>query len=149
MSMHLPCLLPGGTFSLWICAYSTISVQVPCFVGGVSTTNVKQHLLNTLCFLVYVPWKVTGHILEYTHSSGGTCPHNLTLNNIILKPYFHVCSFCFSPQLAYLAWVTSVKTALKERQRHQRHLKSIERKEKEKEKQGRVDLQQEVFSAAG
>ncbi|XP_040034623.2 piezo-type mechanosensitive ion channel component 1 [Gasterosteus aculeatus] len=52
-------------------------------------------------------------------------------------------------ELAYLAWVTSVKTALKERQRHQRHLKSIERKEKEKEKQGRVDLQQEVFSAAG
>uniref|UniRef100_A0AAQ4R1U9 Piezo type mechanosensitive ion channel component 1 (Er blood group) n=1 Tax=Gasterosteus aculeatus aculeatus TaxID=481459 RepID=A0AAQ4R1U9_GASAC len=87
--------------------------------------------------------------LSQLKRSGGTCPHNLTLNNIILKPYFHVCSFCFSPQLAYLAWVTSVKTALKERQRHQRHLKSIERKEKEKEKQGRVDLQQEVFSAAG
>ncbi|XP_029305438.1 piezo-type mechanosensitive ion channel component 1 isoform X2 [Cottoperca gobio] len=50
-------------------------------------------------------------------------------------------------QLAYQAWVTSVKTALRERQRHQRQIRRIERKEKEKE--GRVDSQQEAFSVIG
>ncbi|XP_076599165.1 piezo-type mechanosensitive ion channel component 1 isoform X1 [Chaetodon auriga] len=48
-------------------------------------------------------------------------------------------------QLAYQAWVTSVKTALRERQRRQRHLRTIERKERD----GRVDSQQEPSSVIG
>ena len=55
--------------------------------------------------------------------------------------------FVFSLQLAYQAWVTSVKTALRERQRHQRQLKRSERKETERE--GRVDSQQESLSVTG
>ncbi|XP_060896547.1 piezo-type mechanosensitive ion channel component 1 isoform X3 [Labrus mixtus] len=47
-------------------------------------------------------------------------------------------------QLAYQAWVTSVKTALRERQKRQRQLKGIERKTEERE--GVVDSQQEAFS---
>ncbi|XP_039995581.1 piezo-type mechanosensitive ion channel component 1 isoform X1 [Xiphias gladius] len=50
-------------------------------------------------------------------------------------------------QLAYQAWVTSVKTALRERQRHQRQLRKIEQKEREGE--GRVDSQKEAFSVIG
>lgn len=114
------------------------------FCGG--SVNDKRKAASFEHVVLFGLCSLEGH---RTHTHIPVEAHNLILNNIILKPYFHVCSFCFSPQLAYLAWVTSVKTALKERQRHQRHLKSIERKEKEKEKQGRVDLQQEVFSAAG
>lgn len=43
--------------------------------------------------------------------------------------------------------MSSVKTALRERQRNQRQLKRVERKEKERE--GRVDSQQEAFTAIG
>ncbi|KAM9345094.1 piezo-type mechanosensitive ion channel component 1 [Symphorus nematophorus] len=50
-------------------------------------------------------------------------------------------------QLAYQAWVSSVKTALRERQRRQRQLRRMETKEKERE--GRVDSQQEPFSVIG
>nr|XP_019959133.1 PREDICTED: piezo-type mechanosensitive ion channel component 1 [Paralichthys olivaceus] len=50
-------------------------------------------------------------------------------------------------QLAYQAWVTSVKAALKERQRRQRQLRKVERKEKEREEG--VDPQKEAFSAIG
>lgn len=53
----------------------------------------------------------------------------------------------FLSQLAYQAWVTSVKTALRERQRHQRQLRKIEQKEREGE--GRVDSQKEAFSVIG
>ncbi|XP_028278415.1 piezo-type mechanosensitive ion channel component 1 isoform X2 [Parambassis ranga] len=47
-------------------------------------------------------------------------------------------------QLAYKAWVTNVKTALRERQRRQRQLKRIETKEAER--QEAVDPQQEAAS---
>ncbi|KAM7384994.1 hypothetical protein PAMP_001097 [Pampus punctatissimus] len=47
-------------------------------------------------------------------------------------------------QLAYQAWVSSVKAALRERQRHQRQMRRIERKEKDKEEQ--VSSQQESCS---
>ncbi|XP_059215664.1 piezo-type mechanosensitive ion channel component 1 [Centropristis striata] len=50
-------------------------------------------------------------------------------------------------QLAYQAWVSSVKTALRERQRHQRELRRIQRKEKERA--GRLDSQQEAFPVIG
>uniref|UniRef100_A0A3B4YJT9 Piezo type mechanosensitive ion channel component 1 (Er blood group) n=1 Tax=Seriola lalandi dorsalis TaxID=1841481 RepID=A0A3B4YJT9_SERLL len=50
-------------------------------------------------------------------------------------------------QLAYQAWVTNVKTALRERQRHQRQSRRIERKEKERE--GGVDAQQEALPLIG
>nr|XP_020463203.1 piezo-type mechanosensitive ion channel component 1 isoform X2 [Monopterus albus] len=50
-------------------------------------------------------------------------------------------------QLAYQAWVTSVKAALTERQRRQRQLKRTERKEKERE--GKVDPKEEAFSITG
>uniref|UniRef100_UPI0037E95548 piezo-type mechanosensitive ion channel component 1 isoform X2 n=1 Tax=Semicossyphus pulcher TaxID=241346 RepID=UPI0037E95548 len=50
-------------------------------------------------------------------------------------------------QLAYQAWVTSVKTALRERQKSQRQLRRTERKEKEREEG--VDSQQEAFSVIG
>ncbi|XP_042289205.1 piezo-type mechanosensitive ion channel component 1 isoform X1 [Thunnus maccoyii] len=50
-------------------------------------------------------------------------------------------------QLAYQAWVTSVKTALRERQRRQRQLRRIERKEKEREEQ--ISSQQESYSVIG
>nr|XP_046257127.1 piezo-type mechanosensitive ion channel component 1 isoform X2 [Scatophagus argus] len=48
-------------------------------------------------------------------------------------------------QLAYRAWVTSVKTALRERQRRQRQLRRTERKEGE----GRVDSQKQPFTDIG
>ncbi|CAK6978962.1 piezo-type mechanosensitive ion channel component 1, partial [Scomber scombrus] len=50
-------------------------------------------------------------------------------------------------QLAYQAWVSNVKTALKERQKRQRQLRRTERKEKEREEQ--VSLQQESCSVIG
>ncbi|KAF0027681.1 hypothetical protein F2P81_020422 [Scophthalmus maximus] len=51
-------------------------------------------------------------------------------------------------QLAYQAWVTSVKAALRDRQRRQRQLRRMERKEKER--QQRLDSQQQAaFSAIG
>ncbi|XP_053292137.1 piezo-type mechanosensitive ion channel component 1 isoform X1 [Pleuronectes platessa] len=50
-------------------------------------------------------------------------------------------------QLAYQAWVTSVKEALNERQRRQRQLRKVERKDKERE--GGVDSQKEAFSVIG
>ncbi|XP_071337705.1 piezo-type mechanosensitive ion channel component 1 isoform X3 [Trachinotus anak] len=50
-------------------------------------------------------------------------------------------------QLAYQAWVTNVKTALRERQKRQRQVRRTERKQKERGE--RVDSQQEVFSAIG
>uniref|UniRef100_A0A665TYV2 Uncharacterized protein n=1 Tax=Echeneis naucrates TaxID=173247 RepID=A0A665TYV2_ECHNA len=43
-------------------------------------------------------------------------------------------------QFAYEAWVTNVKKVLRERQRHQRQLRGLERREKERD--GRVDSQQ-------
>ncbi|XP_017285833.1 piezo-type mechanosensitive ion channel component 1 isoform X2 [Kryptolebias marmoratus] len=48
-------------------------------------------------------------------------------------------------QLAYQAWVTSVKTALRERQKRQRHLKKLQKKED----QERMVLQQEASSLRG
>lgn len=53
----------------------------------------------------------------------------------------------FSSQLAYQAWVTSVKTALRERQRRQRQLRRTENKEKEREE--RMESQQEPYSVIG
>ncbi|XP_035800616.2 piezo-type mechanosensitive ion channel component 1 isoform X2 [Amphiprion ocellaris] len=50
-------------------------------------------------------------------------------------------------QLVYQAWVSSVKTALRERQRRQKHLKRIEIKETEK--QEAVDSQKEATSVEG
>ncbi|KAM9848176.1 piezo-type mechanosensitive ion channel component 1 [Aulostomus maculatus] len=47
-------------------------------------------------------------------------------------------------QLAYQAWVTSVKSALRERQRRQRQLRRIERRDKEREAQ--LAAQQEACS---
>uniref|UniRef100_A0A8D3EDY2 Piezo type mechanosensitive ion channel component 1 (Er blood group) n=1 Tax=Scophthalmus maximus TaxID=52904 RepID=A0A8D3EDY2_SCOMX len=56
--------------------------------------------------------------------------------------------FSLSSQLAYQAWVTSVKAALRDRQRRQRQLRRMERKEKER--QQRLDSQQQAaFSAIG
>lgn len=52
----------------------------------------------------------------------------------------------FSSQLAYQAWVTSVKTALRERQTRQKQLRRTERSNKEREV---VDSQQEAFSVIG
>ncbi|XP_070696812.1 piezo-type mechanosensitive ion channel component 1 [Pempheris klunzingeri] len=51
-------------------------------------------------------------------------------------------------QLAYQAWVTSVRAALRERQRRQRQLKRTERKEKERDEE-RVDSQPDPFSVIG
>ncbi|KAK2922149.1 piezo-type mechanosensitive ion channel component 1 isoform X2 [Channa argus] len=50
-------------------------------------------------------------------------------------------------QLAYQAWVTSVKSALRERQKRQRQLRKTERKQKDEQK--RVDVQQAAFSMTG
>ncbi|XP_030297383.1 piezo-type mechanosensitive ion channel component 1 isoform X2 [Sparus aurata] len=50
-------------------------------------------------------------------------------------------------QLAYQAWVTSVKAALRERQRRQRQLRRTENKEKEREE--RMESQQEPYSVIG
>ncbi|KAM3605845.1 uncharacterized protein V6R79_005812 [Siganus canaliculatus] len=50
-------------------------------------------------------------------------------------------------QLAYQAWVTSVKAALRERQKRQRHVKKMEKKERERER--RVDSQKELLSPTG
>ncbi|TKS85163.1 Piezo-type mechanosensitive ion channel component 1 [Collichthys lucidus] len=50
-------------------------------------------------------------------------------------------------QLAYQAWVTSVKAALRDRQRRQRHLRRIESKDKERE--GKVESQQGPLSIIG
>ncbi|XP_034538347.1 piezo-type mechanosensitive ion channel component 1 [Notolabrus celidotus] len=49
-------------------------------------------------------------------------------------------------QLAYQAWVTSVKSALRERQKHQRQLRASESKEKET---GGANSQQEVSPVIG
>uniref|UniRef100_A0A665TZ28 Uncharacterized protein n=1 Tax=Echeneis naucrates TaxID=173247 RepID=A0A665TZ28_ECHNA len=50
-------------------------------------------------------------------------------------------------QFAYEAWVTNVKKVLRERQRHQRQLRGLERREKERD--GRVDSQQGASSEIG
>ncbi|KAK2848626.1 hypothetical protein Q5P01_008460 [Channa striata] len=50
-------------------------------------------------------------------------------------------------QLAYQAWVTSVKSALRERQKRQRQLRKIA--SKQKDKQDRVDSQQAASSMTG
>ncbi|KAE8280232.1 Piezo-type mechanosensitive ion channel component 1 [Larimichthys crocea] len=50
-------------------------------------------------------------------------------------------------QLAYQAWVTSVKAALRDRQRRQRHLRRIESKNKERE--GKAESQQGPLSMIG
>lgn len=50
-------------------------------------------------------------------------------------------------QLAYQAWVTSVKAALRERQRRQRHMKAV--KGKESKRQERGDSQQEALTVKG
>ncbi|XP_026212152.1 piezo-type mechanosensitive ion channel component 1 isoform X3 [Anabas testudineus] len=47
-------------------------------------------------------------------------------------------------QLVYQAWVSSVKAALRERQRRQRQLRRMERKQKEGQR--RADFQQQAFS---
>uniref|UniRef100_A0A7N6A529 Piezo-type mechanosensitive ion channel component n=1 Tax=Anabas testudineus TaxID=64144 RepID=A0A7N6A529_ANATE len=50
-------------------------------------------------------------------------------------------------QLVYQAWVSSVKAALRERQRRQRQLRRMERKQKEGQR--RADFQQQAFSVTG
>ncbi|XP_029926105.1 piezo-type mechanosensitive ion channel component 1 isoform X2 [Myripristis murdjan] len=52
-------------------------------------------------------------------------------------------------QLAYQAWVTSVKAALRDRQRRQRELKRLERREEERREEDREGLHQEACSVPG
>ncbi|XP_024916735.1 piezo-type mechanosensitive ion channel component 1 [Cynoglossus semilaevis] len=49
-------------------------------------------------------------------------------------------------QLAYQAWVSSVKKALRDRQKRQQHLRRIAAKEEEKDGQQRVDSKQDALS---
>uniref|UniRef100_A0A3P8WJ68 Piezo type mechanosensitive ion channel component 1 (Er blood group) n=1 Tax=Cynoglossus semilaevis TaxID=244447 RepID=A0A3P8WJ68_CYNSE len=51
-------------------------------------------------------------------------------------------------QLAYQAWVSSVKKALRDRQKRQQHLRRIAAKEEEKDGQQRVDSKQDALSVS-
>lgn len=72
-------------------------------------------------------------------------PHACTAVRSSLQLPCFACISCVFPQLAYQAWVSSVKAALRERQRRQKHLRRAERRQRE----GKEESQKETFSRAG
>lgn len=61
---------------------------------------------------------------------------------------WRVCISCGLPQLAYQAWVSSVKAALRERQRRQKLLRRTERRQREEKEEAQKE-NKETFSGAG
>lgn len=87
-------------------------------------------------------------MIFHTAYSGSCYAEMFCYNMQCFRLYFHChVAFCFSSQLAYQAWVTSVKAALRERQRRQRQLRRTENKEKEREE--RMESQEEPYSVIG
>lgn len=86
---------------------------------------------------------------EWTNTAAGSLrrSHVSTISDCNSTFHMLIELLLFSSQLAYQAWVTSVKAALRDRQRRQRHLRRIESKNKERE--GKAESQQGPLSMIG